>query len=529
MKQNTFSLIVLFTIKLSAQTTQQVVDDIFRYIDKTPITSNIFIDRVFSCAGLQKFNQGARKDTSNFVHFKQAWSDLNRASYIQNFTAIATFKEQLKNKNYAKNIVPIGIVNTEFHQSNLGTDVFNANVNYSNGFMRNKSGETPFLKKQATVIAPLVKQVTGATIVFKTDPLFKLHKHGKRIKNLVVHTNSTSFNIINNYNLTTTNFSTSYATSGVKILRFDVVFSDNSIKTTYGKLQVFVPQNYQQKGFTSPLDTIVANDDLWFQGYDENQAYRGENEYRIYYDTQNNDEIVNNPIIIIDGYDPGDIRKIEETDIGHQANKSIRELMSYKGDGDPVDLIEELRAKGFDVIIVNHHNYSHNGKDIDGGSDYIGRNAYVLISLIRHIRSIQQGTTKMTIIGPSMGGLVSRYALAYMEKKFAETGNSILWNHNNRLWVSFDSPHKGANIPMGVQKGIQYFADVIGNEGAKDFIEQLEQPAPKQMVVNHYTNDTSLPIGAPNFRNRFQTKLDNLGMPQNLRKVALLNGWIAGQ
>jgi len=56
MKKITFNLMVLFTINLSAQTTQHVVDSIFQYIDKNPITSNIFIDRVFSGAGLQEFN-----------------------------------------------------------------------------------------------------------------------------------------------------------------------------------------------------------------------------------------------------------------------------------------------------------------------------------------------------------------------------------------------------------------------------------------------------------------------------------------
>ena len=128
-----------------------------------------------------------------------------------------------------------------------------------------------------------------------------------------------------------------------------------------------------------------------------------------------------------------------------------------------------------------------------------------------------------------MGGLISRYALAFMEKKLAETGNATKWDHNTRLWVSFDSPHQGANIPIGVQKGIQYFAEVLDNESAKKFInEELNKPAPKQMLVNHYTNNTSFPVGAPNFRNRFQNSLDNLDMPQNLRKIALLNGSMNG-
>ncbi len=133
------------------------------------------------------------------------------------------------------------------------------------------------------------------------------------------------------------------------------------------------------------------------------------------------------------------------------------------------------------------------------------------------------------VIGPSMGGLISRYALAFMEKKLAETGNNAKWNHETRLWVSFDSPHQGANIPIGVQKGIQYFAEEQDVESAKEFLDKkLNKPATKQMLVNHYTNDTNLPVGAPNFRNRFQNELNALGMPQNLRKIALLNGSIMG-
>ncbi len=178
-------------------------------------------------------------------------------------------------------------------------------------------------------------------------------------------------------------------------------------------------------------------------------------------------------------------------------------------------------------------NMKDGGKNINGGGDYIQRNAFVLISLLRRLKNMQQGTKEMVVIGPSMGGLISRYALAYMEKKLAENPSNSAhqkkWNHNTRLWVSFDSPHQGANIPIGVQKGLQYFADVLENEGAKEFIDiQLERPATKQMLINYYTNNTHFPVGSVGFRDRFQTELDNLGMPKNLRRVALLNGSIMG-
>ena len=237
------------------------------------------------------------------------------------------------------------------------------------------------------------------------------------------------------------------------------------------------------------------------------------------------------PIIIIDGFDPEDKRKIDPQSPNYDKDsKSVKELMAYDHDDDDTpkkDLIGELNLLGYDVIIVNHPVNDANG--IDGGSDYIQRNAFTLISLIRHINATKQGNEQNVVIGPSMGGLISRYALAYMEKELATTGDNAKWNHETRLWVSFDSPHQGANIPIGVQKGIQFFAEEQSVESAQEFIDkQLDQPAPKQMLVNHYTNDTNLPVGAPNFRNRFQNELDALGMPQNLRKIALNNGSIMG-
>ena len=315
----------------------------------------------------------------------------------------------------------------------------------------------------------------------------------------------------------------------MQTLRFAITYSDNTTKTTYGSVKIIKPTTYAQRKSNSNLQTIDAADDLIFQGYEESQAYRGRNEYRIYYDTQNNNQVVNKPLYIIDGYDPNDARKIQLSDYDSyipNEDKSFVELMKY---GNGINLISSLNNKGFDVIVVNHPVYNRGNKTIDGGSDYIERNAYTFISLMRHIKSIQQGNEKAVVIGPSMGGLITRYALAYMEKKLAETGDNPKWNHNTRLWVSFDSPHQGANIPIGVQKGIQYFAEKLEIESAKAFInEKLSKPASKQMLVNHYTNNTSLPIGAPNFRNRFQSALDNLGMPNNLRKVALINGSIFG-
>lgn len=430
--------------------------------------------------------------------------------------------------------MPLGIINTEFHQGNYGTTVQNANVDFNptTGLFANKSGRNPFIKKQTSIIAPLLSKATGSTIQFKTDNLFTLYNQGKQIKTLQLSTNGSNFTLITNYNLGTSNFVTNYSTSGTKDLRFTITYSDNTTKTTHAKIYIVVPDNYYARSNTFFKKDFFADSDLAFQGYEAgDQPILGKNEYRIYYD---NDNVLNKPLIIIDGFDPEDNRKIEATDLGHDKNQpSIRELMSYDHDKDKgvvtpkTDLVKELNDLGYDVIIVNHPVNKVNG--IDGGSDYIQRNAFTLISLLRHINATKQGNEQNVVIGPSMGGLISRYALAYMEKELAKTGDNAKWNHDTRLWVSFDSPHQGANIPIGVQKGIQYFAEKLEVDSAEEFINiQLKRPATKQMLVNHYTNKTSLPVGATNFRDRFQNELDQLGMPQNLRKVALINGSIMG-
>lgn len=502
------------------------VDKKIENLNKTSITSNILIDRVLSVSDILSFNQEARKDTTSYEHFKQVWYELYQASYVKNFSSLEEFNDKLNIKNYSTNTVPIGIINTEFHYGDAGTTQ-NPNVGFNSSTQTfyNISGKNPFFKKQATIISPLVSKVVGNTIIYKIDADSKLYKQGKTIKNLQLLTNGTTFNLISNFNINTGTFETNYQTEGVKVIKFITTLSDNTQKISYAKLYVGIPDRttLQKSSTTIPtLTEIQAHSDLAFQGYNESQEHLGKNEYRIYYN--DSDNVLDKPFIILDGFDPGDTRKIERTDIGHnQGTKSIVELMNFGNE----NFIDKLKAEGYDVVIVNHKGYTSNGKHIDGGTDYIERNAFVLISLIRELKQLQQGNEEMVILGPSMGGLISRYALAFMEKKLAETGDNTKWNHNTRLWVSFDSPHQGANVPIGAQYWLR-FHDFLGKVKEK-INEFLDTPAAKQMLVDHFLANVKEVAGAPNFRNRFQNSLDNLGMPQNLRKISLVNGSIFGK
>ena len=169
------------------------------------------------------------------------------------------------------------------------------------------------------------------------------------------------------------------------------------------------------------------------------------------------------------------------------------------------EFVEKLRADGFDIIIL----------DYDNGADYIQRNAHVLRCLINQVNQALENNgsnSQLTIIGPSMAGLISRYALYYMEQ------NNM--DHNTGLFISFDAPNFGANIPLGDQLWIKFFAQYNGAQEALDGRAKLLTPAAEQMLVYHYS------VGGGNCHS-LRTGLLNdpyFGYPSKCRKVAIACG-----
>lgn len=265
----------------------------------------------------------------------------------------------------------------------------------------------------------------------------------------------------------------------------------------------------------SVVENITAS--IAYQGFNESEAYFGQGEYEIFLD--NVDGVLDRPVIVLDGYDPGDGR-----DIG-----ALYASLSYAGQ----NLADELRDLGFDIVVLNAPNYVTNGFEISGGGDFIQRNAMVLVALIQAINDQKVGEEELVVLGPSMGGLISRYALSYMEQQGLP--------HETRLFLSFDAPHRGANIPISLQYLINYFAIVGGDPIAQSTVDVvLNSPAAKQMLIDHLLGhllagsdleqdpNLLLPSGAPNFRDEFQQELDDLGFPQEVRNVTMINGAVDG-
>ena len=241
--------------------------------------------------------------------------------------------------------------------------------------------------------------------------------------------------------------------------------------------------------------------------------------------------VYKNPIIFVEGIDFGDKRK------GEVIYGKYLSYLPEIGSPASINLGINLRNEGKDILILNFPDgkipenvaAGKANQGIDGGSDYIERNAMVLVKLIQQVnQNLQPGSSKITIIGPSMGGLIAKYALAYMERNAFSTGN-----HNCGLFVSQDAPHMGANIPIGLQQLIKNLSG-LNILQAENFWANLNTPAACEVLIDH-ENRSEMNI-AHEIRNSYIENTITNSLPGSfgwpidpgLRKVALSNGNLNG-
>lgn len=234
---------------------------------------------------------------------------------------------------------------------------------------------------------------------------------------------------------------------------------------------------------------------------------------------------IRKPIIFVEGIDFG----YEDHETGCYGGKcgsmGLRDLMRGRifhpyatklkdmyEDWEPIkkapNLITELRQAGYDLIYLDFHN----------GADYLENNAMLLVELIRRVNHVKCSKEEIVVIGASMGGLLSSFALSYMEQKDMP--------HCVRTYLSFDAPHKGANIPLGIQHCLLYYRKKL--PGIKDaFDRKLDRAASRQMLLEHSLSENGYKEHGD--RIDFMSKHEGLGkFPIKCRKVCLSNGSLRG-
>lgn len=491
---------------------QNLQTDFFNSLDNSQITTGILYDRVFQIADLTSENTLA---TGNRI--SQALSELTRADYYNRFPEYTIIRE-IKKEAFISNEVPLSIIFSEIQK--LSASAFEEgiiSVSPEGDMVLNQALSHDHLEKyQIALASPLKENKRGLSVKYTLPENLIFNTTAVAIKTITIDFGNGVFEKMNPNQSKTIQ----YNSPGTKNITFKITLENNETIHLYSSIKIRTNTfdvNTKNTGAIQPIESTIT-----YQGFSESQAFTGIGEYQIFID--NTDGVFDKPIILIDGFDPGDTRDIN----------AIYQTMSFNNGSE--NLADEARDLGYDVVILNFPVYTRNGTElIDGGTDFIQRNAFVLVELINQINALKVGDEELVIIGPSMGGLVSRYALRYMEQ------NGI--DHETRLWLSFDSPHLGANVPIGIQHLFNYVAyGPFGDVTLQELVDGvLRNPAAKQMLIDHFEGHLLpgdpfefdptivLPTGAPNFRDAFQNELDAMGYPQNTRNIAISNGSGSGQ
>ena len=267
----------------------------------------------------------------------------------------------------------------------------------------------------------------------------------------------------------------SYDTPGEKTIRLRATTADGMVREARAAFTVAA------LAAPSPNDTLHVTATIPYLGqYGSGDAY-------VYLAPSRT--ALFNPVVVVEGFDIDNSYNWDE----------LYQLLNQQ------NLIETLRADGYDAVVLN----------FTEATDYLQKNAFVLTELLQQVEAAVGPQTTVAVVGASMGGLVSRYALAYMETHAIP--------HQVRTFVSFDSPHQGANIPLGIQYWMKMFSTQSAD--AAFLLSRLNQPGARQMLVYHYTDPPGSTGQADPLRATFVSDLAAVGdFPSGPRMVAVANG-----
>jgi hypothetical protein len=507
-------------------------DSLFQHLDKSQISTGVFYDRIYNLAQLQDYDSAT--DTTDGYALRQAYFEIYNASYNQTNWLKPEHYAYLAEVENFHNIVPIGVLNIQFNLFDT-LAVRNNLITEQSGLFYDVPGRpsSPYLLRSLQMAAPLCETVYPGTLTFKLKPELCLTNMGVTVQQVQINFPSIGSITLNPGGTATLSF----PNSGQFVAITTVNYTNGSSFSVKSAITIESNGNAQRIMAENPCNTapIGIHSTQTFQGYEESQAYRGYQELSIYY--RLNDPTVqcpstsiqplHKPVIIIDGFDPTDKR---------DAFIIYNNLFNYyePNNSIPINLAERLRLQGYDVVIVNIPRYEEGTitlqtpfgpmvvpRVIQGGGDYIERNALTLVEVINWVKQNMADPTneKIAIVGPSMGGQISRYALKWMEDRGMD--------HHCRLWVSMDSPHEGAILPIGLQYLVKEAAALT--DKARETLErQINVPSAKQQLIHHHLANSLTPAGAPGFFDRYYASLNSIGWPALLRKVAANSGAHSG-
>ncbi len=432
---------------------------------------------------------GTRLDSNQIspTQWQTIYSSL-QSMHLQGANSLPTLNSvqaQLKNyTNNTNNVIALSVLSAKY--ASIKENAITNNLLYQqNNQLYDVLGRTanPYQAQEAFVVAPVLSEIEGleTSFSFRNDLLYSnyglLPQH---IQTLQIDANNGQGwqNVVWN-----TPLQVQYPNEGLKILKYKITFSNGNVREGHSFLEV---KNL-------PKADLQRYSTFW----DEEIRHSNGIAY-IVYSSQNPQKRMRKPLIVAEGFDQSYIApliKKKNYDLAKflkQIDVKITPTQTLDG------LIDDIG--GYDLVFLDYK---------DGTADITGVNVpffqYVLREVKRQkeLNTQQTGATtfKNVVLGLSMGGLISRYGLAQYARG---TGFERAVSEDTRLLITYDSPHRGANIPLGFQGLMRQFASVFvfpgisltsqgdGGKKIQQAIAVFDSPAFRQLVLYRATSPTGL-------------------------------------
>lgn len=503
-------------------------------MDHSKITTGLLSDY-----GLQvippEYYDGVLRD-SNEVDIS-AWRSLYGGMYSSRFNSISNLPAQTDVFNaIAQNTpligqpIPIAVMCINYNR--LRNDAFTSSmVSINSDQIYDVAGKNPYETKTLFAAAPLQTGFENLAVQFVLKSSLYYTNAGKTITSIFVDPGDGNGFRNASWDVP---FSVSYPVYGNKAFIIKFSFSDGTTLQTHGKIAII-------------SDRILKNNSI-FRYYESpslrnpfpaNSNHSGGTAF-VALSRTHIDGKIHKPIIIAKGWDPWKIFNREDLRITLEtflySTRDVLGNIDYRQLGCLEVPINSQMGGGTLEGYLNDNGYDIVFLDYNDGTDDIKRNAKLLKDVIHWVNQVKVGNQPNVVLGISMGGLVARWALREME-------NENIEDHQTVKLITMDSPHKGANVPVGVQAALYHASSLgfsVGIPGLvmvevatlSDIVSEIKQamqvlnaPASKQMLIY---NVSMSPYGNLSYNNSihdaFQAEYDALGMPQKCQNIAISDG-----
>ena len=448
------------------------------------LETGVLLDRVLSFGGPGAFDATSSAPAATFEHVVQLQSELRRASFEDlGWVAAPEVRERARRWS-SEDAIPLVFVEARFES--FRTDALQTGALRAEGrelAYGTDQIEDVFVRNQAFVFAPATSRTfEGESVTFVIDPALVFRgTAGDPVDGEadleMDFGDGRGFTAVRgafDRQSPPVRVPVSYREEGSKTLRARLSLWDGRVLEAQSVFEV------ARLGTPAPDQTLAVTASIPYLGQPgTGQAY-------VYLAPDHT--VLTRPIVVIEGFD-----------IDNSLDwPALYDLLNTE------NLLEDLRGLGYDAVVL----------DFTDATTYMQRNGLLVVELVQQVQAMVPGED-VVLVGASMGGLLSRYALAYMETNAMP--------HQVPLWISFDAPHTGASIPLGIQYWVDFFSSESTEAAA--LLAALNSPAARQLLAYHYTDPPTV-TGTPDpLRTAWLTDLAAAGdYPSLPRRVAIANG-----